>query len=439
MPAYAGGIALNPRELYREKLISIEEAVAKVKSGQSIVVAMCAAEPPGLLEAISSRKDELENVTIMSCLLMRDYDFLKPEMKGHFLNEAWYYGPHSYRAHPGGTVTFMPNHLHECALKKREIDPPDIYWGTATPMDKNGYMSLSLSLTYEKPLINVAKTVVLEINENLPRTLGDTQMHISQVDCVVENTVPLVEVEPIVPTEVEMEIGRNVASLIEDGSTIQLGIGGIPNAIAKCLEDKHDLGVHTEMLTDGMVDLFNAGVITGLKKTLWPEKMVGCFAMGTKKLYDFIDDNLGVELHGGYVTNDPYVIAKNHKMVSINTTMQVDLTGQANSETIGTKQYSGTGGAMNTCIGAQISPGGRSILALRSTAKHGTISTIVPCFNEGQAVTIHRADVDYVVTEYGIARLKARNIRQRVEALISIAHPDFRDWLRSEAKALQYI
>lgn len=430
---------MNPKEIYGEKLITIEEAVAKVRSGQSIVVAMCAAEPPGLLGAISSRKDELENVTIMSCLLMRDYDFLKPEMKGHFLNEAWYYGPHSYRAHPGGTVTFMPNHLHECALKKREIDPPDIFWGTATPMDKNGYMSLSLSLTYEKPLINVAKMVVLEINENLPRTLGDTQIHISQVDYVVENTVPLVEVEPIVPTEVEMEIGRNVASLIEDGSTIQLGIGGIPNAIARCLEGKHDLGVHTEMLTDGMVDLFNAGVITGRKKTLWPEKMVGCFAMGTKKLYDFIDDNLGVELHGGHVTNDPYVIARNHKMVSINTTMQVDLTGQANSETIGTKQYSGTGGAVNTCIGAQMSPGGKSILALRSTAKNGTISTIVPCFKEGQAVTIHRADVDYVVTEYGIARLKAKNIRQRVEALISIAHPDFREWLRSEARALQYI
>ncbi|MGE5592664.1 MAG: acetyl-CoA hydrolase/transferase family protein [Betaproteobacteria bacterium] len=430
---------MNPKELYREKLITIEEAVAKVKSGQSIVVAMCAAEPPGLLGAISSRKDELENVTIMSCLLMRDYDFLKPEMKGHFLNEAWYYGPHSYRAHPAGTVTFMPNHLHECALKKRDIDPPDIFWGTATPMDKNGYMSLSLSLTYEKPLIEVAKMVVLEINENLPRTLGDTQIHISQVDYVVENTVPLAEVEPIVPTEVEMEIGRNVASLIEDGSTIQLGIGGIPNAIAKCLEGKHDLGVHTEMLTDGMVDLFNAGVITGRRKTLWPGKMVGCFAMGTSKLYDFIHDNLGVELHGGYVTNDPYVIAKNYKMVSINTTMQVDLTGQANSETIGTKQYSGTGGAMNTCMGAQMSPGGKSILALRSTAKNGTISTIVPCFKDGQVVTVHRADVDYVVTEYGIARLKAKNIRQRVEALISIAHPDFREWLRSEARALQYI
>ncbi|MDI7246177.1 MAG: acetyl-CoA hydrolase/transferase C-terminal domain-containing protein [Bacillota bacterium] len=430
---------MNPKEIYREKLITIEEAVAKVESGQSIVVAMCAAEPPGLLGAISSRGDELENVTIMSCLLMRDYDFLKPEMKGHFLNEAWYYGPHSYRAHPGGTVTFMPNHLHECALKKREIDPPDIFWGTATPMDRNGYMSLSLSLTYEKPLINVAKMVVLEINENLPRTLGDTQIHISQVDYVVENTVPLVEVEPIIPTDVEMEIGRNVASLIEDGSTIQLGIGGIPNAVARALEHKHDLGVHTEMLTDGMVDLFHAGVVTGRRKTLWPEKMVGCFAMGTKKLYDFIDDNLGVEVHGGYVTNDPYVIARNHKMVSINTTMQVDLTGQANSETIGTKQYSGTGGAVNTCMGAQMSPGGKSILALRSTAKNGTISTIVPCFREGQAVTIHRADVDYVVTEHGIARLKARNIRQRVEALISIAHPDFRDWLRSEARALQYI
>lgn len=430
---------MDPKELYRKKLITIEEAAAKVQSNQSIVVAMCAAEPPGLLGAISSRKDELENVRIMSCLLMRDYDFLKPEMRGRFLNEAWYYGPHSYRAHPGGTVTFMPNHLHECALKKREIDPPDIYWGTATPMDKNGYMSLSLSLTYEKPLINVAKMVVLEINENLPRTLGDTQIHISQVDYVVENTVPLVEVEPIVPTDVEMEIGRNVAGLIEDGSTLQLGIGGIPNAVTKCLEDKHDLGVHTEMLTDGMVDLFNAGVITGRLKTLWPEKMVGCFAMGTRKLYDFIDDNLGVELQCGHITNDPYIIAKNHKMVSINTTMQVDLTGQANSETIGTKQYSGTGGAVNTCVGAQMSPGGKSILALRSTAKNGTVSTIVPCFKDGQAVTISRADVDYVVTEYGSARLKSRNIRQRVEALISIAHPDFREWLRSEARALQYI
>ena len=430
---------MGVKELYRSKRISIEEAVGMVRSGQSIVSAMCAAEPPGLLGAISSRRDELENVTIMSCLLMRDYDFLKPEMKGHFLNEAWYYGQNSYRAHPGGTVTFLPNHLHECGLKKAEIDPPDIFWGTATPPDKNGYMSLSLSLTYEKPMISAARTVVLEINENLPRTLGDTHIHISQVDYVVENTVPLIEIDHITPSEVEMEIGWHVASLIEDGSTIQLGIGGIPNAVTSFLMEKRDLGVHTEMLTDGMVDLFRAGVITGGAKTLWPDKMVGCFALGSRKLYDFIDDNLGVELHGGHITNDPRVIAQNHKMVSINTTMQVDLTGQANSETLGTRQYSGGGGALNTCMGAQMSPGGKSILAMRSTAKRGTISTIVPCFAEGQSVTIPRADIDYVVTEYGIAHLKSMNVRKRVKALIAIAHPDYRDWLWSEAEALEYV
>ncbi|MGI6146145.1 MAG: acetyl-CoA hydrolase/transferase family protein [Firmicutes bacterium] len=430
---------MNVMELYRSKLISIEEAVSKVKSGQSIVTAMAAAQPPGLLRALASRKDELRDVTVMSCLLLEDYDFLKPEMRGHFLNEAWYYGPCSYRAHPGGTVTFMPNHLNECGVKKAANDPPDIYWGTATPPDRHGYMSLSLSLTYEKAMLKAAKQVVLEINENLPRTLGDTHIHISQVDHVVENTVPLKEVPPIQPTEVEMEIGRLVASLIEDGSTIQLGIGGIPNAVTACLMEKNDLGVHTEMITDGMADLYNAGVITGKCKTLWPEKMIGTFVLGTRRLYDFIDDNPGVELHGGDVVNDPWIVGRNHKMVSINTTLQVDLTGQANSETLGTMQYSGGGGALNTCMGAQMSPGGKSILALRSTAKNGTISTIVPAFFDGQVVTVPRADVDYVVTEYGIARLKSMNIRKRVEALISIAHPDFRDWLWSEARRLQYV
>lgn len=430
---------MDVKELYRSKLITIEEAVAKVQPGEAIVVAMCASEPPGLLGALASRKDELYDVRVVSTLLMRNYDFLKPEMAGHFLNEAWYYGPCSYKAHPGGTVTFMPNHLNECGRKKALFDPPDIFWGTATPPDRNGYMSLSLSLTYEKEMIRAAKTVVLEINENLPRTLGDTHIHVSQVDYVVENTVPLIESHPIQPTDVEMEIGRHVASLIEDGSTLQLGIGGIPNAVTACLMSKNDLGIHTEMITDGMVDLFNAGVVTGRKKTIWPEKMVGCFALGTQKLYDFVHDNLGVEFCGGDVTNDPAVIGRNHKMISINTTLQVDLTGQANSETLGTRQYSGGGGALNTCIGAQMSPGGKSILALRATAKGGTISTIVPAFLEGQAVTIPRADVDYVVTEYGVANLKSMNVRRRVESLIAIAHPDFREWLRSEALRLQYV
>lgn len=429
---------MDVRELYRSKLVTIEEAVSKVQSGQSIITAMAAAQPTGLLRALGSRKGELHDVTVMSCLLLEDYDFLKPEMRGHFLNEAWYYGPFSYRAHAGGTVTFLPNHLNECGPKKAVNDPADIYWGTATPPDKNGYMSLSLSLTYEKVMMKAANLVVLEINENLPRTLGDTHVHISQVDYVVENTVPLLEAQPIQPTDVEMEIGRLTASLIEDGSTLQLGIGGIPNAVTACLMEKRDLGIHTEMVTDGMVDLFNAGVVTGRLKGQWPEKIVGTFVMGTQKLYDFVNDNIGVEMLAGHVVNDPWVIGRNHKMVSINTTLQVDLTGQANSESLGTKQYSGSGGALNTCMGAQMSAGGKSILALRSTAKNGTISTIVPAFVDGQIVSIPRANVDYVVTEYGIACLKSMNVRKRVESLIAIAHPDFREWLAAEARALQY-
>jgi len=294
-----------------------------------------------------------------------------------------------------------------------------------------------LSVGYEKDLISVAKTVILEINPNLPRTYGDTHVHISEVDYIVEHEAPLVEVQPIEPSEEEKAIGQYVAELIEDGSTIQLGIGGIPNAIAKFLMNKKDLGVHTEMFTDGMVDLAEAGVVTGRKKTIWRGKMVGNFALGTKKLYNFVNENLAVEFQPGRVTNDPRVIAKNYKMVSVNTALQIDLTGQVVSESIGHIQYSGTGGQNDTAIGAQMSPGGKSIIALRSTAKNGTISTIVPVLPPGAKVTLLRADVDYVVTEYGVAHLKARSIRERVRQLISIAHPDFREELRREAERLK--
>jgi len=355
---------MNVSKKYQEKLITIPEAVSKVKSNQKVVTAMAASEPQGLLHELENRSDELENVNIVSCLMMGDYNFLEPKMKGTFLNETWFYGPADRKNHKHGNVTYIPNNLHEAGMKKLENDDLNIFWGTATPMDENGFFSLSLGLTYEKMMIEDENTiVVLEINENLPWTLGDTQVHISQVDHLVENTTPLIEVPPIEPGEEEKQIGEHVAKMIEDGSTLQLGIGGIPNAIAHSLKNKKDLGVHTEMFTDGMVDLFKEGVITNQKKTLWKGKMVGTFAMGTKKLYDFIDTNLAVEFQQGSVTNDPCIIGQNHKMVSVNTALQVDLTGQVCSEAIGNKHYSGTGGQVDTHRGAQRSDGGKGIIA----------------------------------------------------------------------------
>ena len=428
---------MNVKNQYKRKLITIPEAVGKVKSNQKICAAMAGSEPQGLLKELSNRADQLENVNIVSCLMMGDYDFLKPEMKGAFLNETWFYGPTDRANHPHGNVTYIPNNLHEAGEKKLENDHIDIFWGTATPMDNNGFLSLSLGLTYEKMMIEKADMVVLEINENLPWTLGDTQVHISQINHIVENKAPLIELPVIEPGEEEKKIGKHIADMIENGSTIQLGIGGIPNAITKSLKDKKDLGVHTEMFTDGMVDLFKDGVITNQKKSIWKGKMVGTFALGTKKLYDFIDKNLAVEFQQGNITNDPCIIGQNHKMVSVNTALQVDITGQVCSEAIGNKHYSGTGGQVDTHRGAQRSPGGKGIIALRSTAKNGEISTIRAQLQAGSKITLGRNDIDYIVTEYGVAHLKGKSIRDRVEEMINIAHPDFRNEIRKKAKELK--
>lgn len=430
---------MTPSDLYKNKLISIPEAVSLVNSHQTIAVGLAGSEPPGLLSELGNHKDRLEDVTVWVALPLRPYDFvLNPDMAGHFFVENWFYGAPDREVHPQGRTSYIPNNLHAAAKVRLEAagGKLDIYWGTATPPDSRGYMSLSLGIVYEKYLIERADMVVLEINERLPRTLGDTHVHISDVDYVVENPSDPVELPATPPSDWERDIGGYIAELIDDGATLQLGIGGIPNAITSFLMERRDLGIHTEMFNDGMVDLYEAGAVTGKCKTIWKGKMVGAFALGSKKLYDFVHNNLGVEFQQGKVTNDPFTIGKNFKMVSVNTAIQVDLYGQVCSQSMGHRHFSGTGGQLDTHRGAQLSEGGRGIIALHSAVKGDSISTIVPRLTEGAQVTVASQDIDTVATEFGIAKLKGRTVKQRAEALIKIAHPDFRQWLQDEVERL---
>ena len=429
-------------DVYRSKLISIPEAVGKLQSHQTLGVAMAASEPPGLLAELGKHRDRLEDVSVWVCLPIGSYDFvLDPSMDGHFFIENWFYGNADRKVHPQGRESYIPNNLHQAATKKLYAanNRVIVFFGTATPPDERGYMSLSLGLVLEKQLIEAADLVILEINENLPWTMGDTQVHISQVDYVVENHVPLMQLQPVPSSQAEEAIGGYIAELIEDGSTLQLGIGGIPNAITPFLMKRKDLGIHTEMFTDGMVDLYEAGVVTNRRKTLWKGKMVGAFALGTQKLYDFLHMNLGVEFQQGKITNDPYVVGQNYKMISVNTALQVDVMGQVCSQSIGYKHFSGTGGQLDTHRGAQLSPGGRGIIALRSTAKNGEISTLVPYLSPGAEVTVPSQDVDTIVTEFGVADLKGLCVRDRALALIKIAHPNHREQIKEEVMRLGII
>lgn len=424
---------------FTNKLITIPEAVAMVRSDQTIGTAIAASEPMGLLTELGNQYNRLQNVHAWVCLPMRAYDYaMKPEMAEHFFVDNWFYGAYDRKVHDQGRLSYIPNNLHRAASDKLHASKGklDIFWGTATPPDERGYMSLSLSLVVEKELIKAADLIVLEINENLPWTLGDTQIHISEVDYIVENHIPLFELPSSPSSEVELKIGEYIADLIENGSTLQLGIGGIPNAITESLRDHKDLGIHTEMFNDGMVHLYEAGVVNNSKKSLYKGKMVGAFALGSKKLYDFLDNNIGVELQQGKITNDPYVIGKNYKMVSVNTALQVDVMGQVCSQSIGYRHFSGTGGQLDTHRGAQLSEGGRGIIALRSTAKNGQISTIVPTLATGSEVTVPSQCIDTIVTEYGVAELRGKSLRERAKALVNIAHPDFRDQLWEEIEKL---
>ena len=435
---------MNHQETYRSKLIAIDEAVSHIASDNDVIVAQCASEPQGCMSRFHIMADRVENVRVFSVLTLKEYDFyMKKEMQGHFELASWFHAPGSRAALKAGTgtVTYVPNMLHRAATDRIHAHRPDVFFGTCTPPDKHGFVSLSLGVTYEKDIMDHARLVILEVNPRLPRTFGDTQVHVSAVDYFVEHDQEVPTLPAPQPNPTDLAIGAHIAELVADGSTIQLGIGGIPNAAAMALKDKKDLGVHTEMLVDSMMELYELGVITNAKKALKPGKFITTFAMGSRKFYDWLDDNLAVEFERGRWVNNPAVVAQNSQMVSINTCISVDFTGQVASESIGPNQYSGTGGQSDTAQGAVAGFDGlgKSIIACYSTARNGTVSTITPMLAEGSAVTLHRSHVDHVVTEHGVARLRGRTVRERTQALISVAHPDFRDELRSKAKALGYL
>ncbi|WP_297631031.1 acetyl-CoA hydrolase/transferase C-terminal domain-containing protein [uncultured Clostridium sp.] len=419
---------------YNEKLLSVEEALSLVKSNYEIVCSLGPCEPQMFLSNLHTIKNRVKNVTIVTMLSLIKYKYNTEEsMKGHFFNESLFMGGAARNSQKMELCSYIPTHLRYSATRRLKYRKPNIFVGAVTPMDKHGFFSLSLSLVYERENIDAADIIILEVNPNLPRVHGDTQIHISEVDHLIESSCKIPELEIKEPSEKEIVIGKYISELVDDGATLQLGIGGIPNAVAMALKEKKNLGIHTEMITEGIVDLFEAGVITNTEKTLHKNKIIGTFALGSKKLYEFLDDNPGIELKKCSYVNNPYVISKNKKMVSINTTLAVDLTGQCASESFGYSQYSGTGGQGDTGIGAFMAEGGKSIIALKSTVKNDTISTICMFHEKGSAISFSRNDVDYIVTEYGVANLTGKSIKERAESLIKIAHPKFRNELKEFA------
>lgn len=426
------------RDLYKAKLTSAGEAVKKIQSGNRVVVGHACSEPTKLIEAMVEAKEQYQDVEIVHMVAMGKSAYTLPEMSGHFRHNALFVGGSTRKAVGEKRADYTPSFFYEIPrLFKDGYLPVDVAMIKVSAPDAHGFCSYGLSNDYTKPASECAKLVLAEVNSKMPRTLGDNFIHVSEIDYIVESDEPLIELPRPTIGDVEKRIGENCASLIEDGSTLQLGIGAIPDAVLLFLKDKKDLGIHSEMFSDGVVDLYEAGVITNQAKSIHKGKMVVTFMMGTQRLYDFIHDNPVVELYPVDYVNHPSIIAQNHKMVSINSCIEVDLMGQVSSESIGIKQFSGTGGQVDYVRGASMAMDGKSIIAMPATAQGGKTSRIVPLLAEGSAVTTSRNDVHYVVTEYGVADLRGKTLKDRAMALIGVAHPDFREML-TEAYKLRF-
>jgi acyl-CoA hydrolase/GNAT superfamily N-acetyltransferase len=419
---------------FAARSVTPSEAVACVKRGSRVFVGSGCAEPVLLVGALAERSD-VEDVEVLHIMTVGQAPYAKAEQTRRFRPNAFFIGSNVREAVAHGAADYTPIFLSEIPGQFRSRRARlDVALVSTTLPDAHGFVSLGVSVDVVKAAVESADVVVAEVNPTMPRTHGASFVHVSDIDYFVRNDAPILELVPGPADEVALKIGQFCASLIDHGATLQMGIGSIPNAVLANLGEKQDIGIHTEMFSDGIIELIENGVVTGRRKTLHPRKVVTSFCMGSRRLYDYIHDNPFFEFLPTEFINDPFVIAKNDRMVSINSALQVDLTGQVCADSIGTRFYSGIGGQVDFIRGAARSAGGRSIIALESTAKEGTVSRIVPVLAEGAGVVTTRGDVHTVVTEFGIAELKGRTIRERTLSLISISHPDFRGGLLAAAK-----
>lgn len=430
-------------DVYNSRVTSADEAVKKIQSGMRVFLTGNCSVPQVVLAALVARAPALENVEIIQVLSIGDADHVSHEMTGHLRVNTLFISDNVRDAVNQGRADFTPTHLSEIpCLFSSGVLPIDIALIQVSLPDEHGFCSFGVEVGVTKTAAQYAKIVIAEVNPQMPRTLGDSFIHISKIDHIVPVAYPLPEVSMGEPTELSKQIGQHVAGLVDNGSTLQLGIGAIPNGVLHYLRDKRDLGIHSELFSDGVVDLYEAGVITNEKKTLHPGKMIAGFLLGTRRLYDFVDNNPVVELHPTEYVNDSYIIAQNEKMVAINSAIEVDLTGQVCADSIGTRLYSGTGGQLDFIRGAARSKGGKPIIALPSmtiTSSGQRFSRLVPTLKPGAGVVTTRNDVHYIVTEYGVADLYGKSLRQRARALIGIAHPEMQEELECAASNLKYV
>ena len=427
----------NFSELYRSKLTTADALALRVESGWTLGMDAALSQTPAIMSALAKRAggDELRDVKIQTLLDVYPYEFYADNVLSGKLNGvSWFSSAGARKAVNGGYADFIPAYYRDVPGLIRSFYEYDAFCVSVSPMDKHGYFSLSTTSSYSQAMLSKAKRVFVEVNKYQPRAVCGMQIHISQVDAIVEHDAPLPELPPVKLDEVSLTIGNLIAEQIPDGACIQLGIGAIPDATGMALKTKHDLGIHTEMFTDSMVELIACGAVNNSKKQIHPGKSVTTFAYGSKRIYDYIDDNPAIEILPVDYVNDPNVICQNDNVISINAALEVDLWGQVCAESVGTKHMSGSGGQIDYVRGACQSKGGKSFIAFSSTAKNGTISKIKPILTPGAVCTTSKNDVDCIVTEYGIARLRGRSLSERAKQLIAIAHPDFRDELTFEAR-----
>jgi acetyl-CoA hydrolase len=435
-------MAYSWSKIYESKITTADEAISHVKSGDRIFLTGNCSVPKVLMDALVRRAPELEDVEICHALTIGSSDYVSPEMEGHIRANSLFIGPNVRKAVQEGRADFTPVLLSEFTLLfSQDYLPLDVAFVHLSPPDEHGFCSYGIETGLTKTPAESAKLIIAEVNPNMPRCHGDSFIHVSRLDHVVPVEYDLMELHMAAggTTDLHTRIAEHIAELIPDGATMQMGIGAIPDAVLQFLYDKRDLGIHTELFSDSVIDLVEAGVVTNARKTLHPGKITAGFMLGTKRLYEWADDNPIMELHRTEYVNDPFVIAQNERQVAINSAIEIDLTGQVCADSIGPKLYSGVGGQLDFIYGAARSKGGVPVIAVPSTAKGDEISRIVPMLKPGAGVVTTRNHVHYVATEYGIADLYGKTIRERAQALIGVAHPKFRDELTRAAKELNYI